>query len=40
LTTSLEQLSPLLSALHSGPETLVEALSARQEKLVGEWRSQ
>jgi hypothetical protein len=40
LTTSLEQLSPLLSALHSGPETLVEALSARQEKLVGDWRSQ
>ena len=40
LTTSLDQLSPLLTTLHPGPETLVEALSARQEKLVGDWRSQ
>ena len=40
LTTSLEQLSPVITALHDSPDRLAEALGARQEKLAGEWRKQ
>jgi len=40
LTTSLEQLSPVITALQDSPDRLAEALGTRQEKLAGEWRKQ
>ncbi|TSA82130.1 hypothetical protein FNU79_14010 [Deinococcus detaillensis] len=40
LTTTLEQLSPVMTRLQDSPNQLVEALSARQEQLAESWRNQ